>query len=152
MTTDTGSFDLARDLPLTPDRLWHVVTDAKMRERWGAPGEGMVLEVDKTDFRVGGHEVHRCGPADAPEFTVDTRWYRIDAPHDACFTETVHADGMTVATTLVTYRITGTDSGARLEVHVAVSSFVGPEGMDEFRAGWEAGLTNLQALGAELAA
>lgn len=146
MTTDTGSFDLARDLPLTPDRLWHVVTDAKMRERWGAPGEGMVLEVDKTDFRVGGHEMHRCGPKEAPEFTVDTRWYRIEAPSDAVFTETVHADGMTMATTLVTYRITPQGSGARLDVHVAVSSFVGAEGMDEFRAGWEAGLTNLAAL------
>ena len=59
MTTATGSFELTRTLPLTPGQLWHVLTDAKMREAWGAPGEGMVLEVERSDFRVGGHESHR---------------------------------------------------------------------------------------------
>lgn len=93
MSTDTGHFDLTRSMPLTPDRLWHLLTDGQMREAWGAPEEGMVLTMDKSDFRVGGHETHRCGPADNPEFTVDTRWYRIEGPHDATFTETVNIGG-----------------------------------------------------------
>ena len=146
MNTDTGHFSLTRTLPLTPERLWHILTDAKMREAWGAPAEGMLLEVETQDFRVGGLETHRCGPAEAPEFTVDTRWYRVDAPSDAVFTETVHAGGATIAATLVTYRVTPNEAGSRLDVAVAVSSFVGPEGMDEFQAGWEAGLANLEAL------
>lgn len=152
MTTDTGHFELTRTLPLTPDRLWHVLTDAKMREAWGAPGKGMVLTVETSNFQVGGLETHRCGPADAPEFTVSTRWYRIDAPNDAAFTETVHVGGDTIATTLVTYRVTAEGAESRLDVSVAVSSFVGPDADDEFKAGWEAGLSNLQALATSLAA
>ena len=35
MTTDTGHFELTRTFPLTPDRLWHVLTDAEMREAHG---------------------------------------------------------------------------------------------------------------------
>lgn len=150
MSTDTGSFALNRTFPLTPDRLWHVMTDARMRGTWNAPGPDMVLEVVRAGFEVGGQETHRCGPAEAPDFTVDTRWYRIDAPHDAVFTETVHAEGATMATTLVTYRLSPDGAGTRLDVAVAVSSFVGPEGLAEFQAGWEAGLTNLDALAAKL--
>lgn len=151
MTTDTGHFELTRRLPLTPDRLWHVLTDTKTREIWGAPEEGMVLEMDVSDLQVGGLETHRCGPADNPEFTVDTRWYRIDGPHDAVFTETVHVGGATIATTLVTYRVTAEGTGSRLDVAVAVSSFVGPDADGEFKAGWEAGLSNLEALATKMA-
>lgn len=152
MSTDTGHFALTRSLPLSQDRLWHVLTDAKMREAWGAPSEGTVLEMEKTDFRVGGLEKHRCGPAEAPEFTVDTRWYRIDGPQDAVFTETVHVGGHAIATTLVTYRVTPEDTGTRLDVAVAVSSFTGEEAAGEFKAGWEAGLANLEAFAAKLSA
>ncbi|WP_299613370.1 SRPBCC domain-containing protein [uncultured Tateyamaria sp.] len=152
MSTDTGHFELTRTLPMTPDKLWHVLTDAKMRETWGAPEEGMVLTMEVSDFRVGGSETHRCGPADAPDFTVDTRWYRIDAPHDAAFTETVHIGGDTIATTLVTYRLSAEGTGSRLDVAVAVSSFTGPDADGEFKAGWEAGLANLEALVAKIAA
>ncbi|MEM8654104.1 MAG: SRPBCC domain-containing protein [Pseudomonadota bacterium] len=152
MSTDTGHFDLMRTLPLAPDRLWHVLTDGKMREIWGAPEEGMVLEMDTSDFRVGGHETHRCGPVDNPEFTVDTRWYRIDGPHDATFTETVNIGGAAIATTLVTYRVTAEGTGSRLDVSVSVSSFTGPDADGEFKAGWEAGLANLEALATKLAA
>lgn len=152
MSTDTGHFDLSRTMPLTPDRLWHLLTDARMRETWGAPEEGMVLVMESSDFRVGGHERHRCGPADTPDFTVDTRWYRIDGPHDAAFTETVNIGGAAIATTLVTYRVTPESSGSRLDVSVAVSSFTGPDADGEFKAGWEVGLSNLEALATRMAA
>ena len=152
MSTDTGSFTLTRTLPLNPDRLWHLLTDAQMREAGGAPEEGMVLNVVASDFRVGGLETHRCGPADNPEFTVDTRWYRIDGPTDAAFTETVHVGGATIATTLDTYRDSPAESGAHLDVSVAVSSFTGPDTDGEFRSGWEAGLANLEALAVKMAA
>ncbi|THH36077.1 hypothetical protein E4Z66_13540 [Aliishimia ponticola] len=148
MTTDTHQFDLHRSLPVPPERLWQLLTDAKLREQWGAPSEGTVLTVITSDLRVGAEERHRCGPADAPEFEVTTRWYRLDAPHDAVFTETVHVAGETIATSLVTYRVSPEAGGARLSVTVAVSSFVGPEAGAEFHSGWEAGLNNLAALAA----
>lgn len=153
MTTDTGHFELTRAMPLAPDKLWHLLTDGEMREAWGAPEEGMVMVMvmDKSDFRVGGHETHRCGPADNPEFTVDTRWYRIDGPHDAAFTETVIIEGSAIATTLVTYRVAAEGTGSRLDVSVAVSSFTGPDADGDFKAGWEAGLSNLEALATKMA-
>jgi len=151
MTTDTGAFELHHTFAITPDQLWHLLTDTRMREAWGAPSEDMVLHMEVEDLRVGGIERHRCGPKDAPEFEVETRWYRLDGPSDAAFTETVEIGGAAIATTLVTYRVAKTDAGSELFVHVAVSSFTGPDADGEFKQGWEGGLASLQALAAKVA-
>ena len=146
MTTDTATHEFERSFPLSPDQLWHLLTDAKMRERWGAPGPDMELTVTKEDLRVGGLEHHLCGAAEAPAFEVATRWYRLDGPSDAVFTETIEAEGATVATSLVTYRVAPKDNGSALSVSVAVSSFCGEEALADFHGGWTAGLDNLAAL------
>jgi len=146
MTTDTATHAFERSFPLSPDQLWHLLTDGKLRESWGAPGPDMVLTMTKEDLRVGGLEHHRCGSAEAPEFEVATRWYRLDGPSDAVFTETIEAEGATVATSLVTYRVSAKDNGCYLAVTVAVSSFCGAEALADFHGGWTAGLDNLAAL------
>lgn len=146
MTTDTAEYHFERTFTLPPDQLWHLLTDAGMRAAWGGPGEGMVLDMVNEDFRRHGIERHRCGPADAPEFEVETRWHRIEQPTDAVFTESVEAGGQDIATSLVTYRVAPTDTGSTLFVTVAVSSFVGAEASADFRDGWNNGLSNLKAL------
>ncbi len=113
MALDTCSFDMQRTLPLTPERLWQVLTDAKHREKWGAPDADTVLIIDKADVRVGGLDRHRCGPVDAPEFVIETRWYDLAAPVRAVFTETLIAGGAAAFTSLITYSVTGGWHGIR---------------------------------------
>ncbi|MEJ6399091.1 SRPBCC family protein [Yoonia sp. 208BN28-4] len=144
MSLDTSSFDMHRTLPLAPDRLWHVMTDPKHREKWGAPDAETVLIVDKADLRVGGQDKHRCGPADAPEFEVETRWYDLTSPDRAVFTETLIIGGDALCTSLVTYSLAPEGTGTKLSITVAVSSFSGPDTLDEFAHGWEGGLANLE--------
>lgn len=145
MTTDTDTFLFERVFPLTPDRIWHLMTDPGMRETWGAPGDE-VLQIVTADTRVGGVDRHRCGPAEAPEFEVETRWYHMEAPTDAVFTEQIEAGGATLGASLVTYRIAPSGTGSAVSVTVAVSSFVGAEMIGEFRSGWTGGMENLDAL------
>ena len=146
MTTDTDTFTFTREMPLPPDRLWHLMPDPKMREIWGAPGEDTVLHVVSSDLRVGGTDHHRCGPRDAPEFEVETRWYRLGSPHDAVFTEVVTAQGSRLGASLGTYRLAPSPRGTALTVTIAVSSFVGPDMIAEFRSGWTGGMENLDRL------
>jgi uncharacterized protein YndB with AHSA1/START domain len=146
MTTACAHFQITRTFPLPPDRLWHLLTDARARELWGAPSDDHVLHVDATDLRVDGQDLHRCGPKDAPDYTVATRWYRLDGPEAACFTETVEAGGARIATSLVSYGLAAEGKGTRLTVEVATSSFVGPEALDDFEAGWTSGLNRLDRL------
>jgi uncharacterized protein YndB with AHSA1/START domain len=145
MTTDTDTFTFTRAMPLPPDRMWHLMTDATQRETWGAPGDA-VLQTIHADTRAGGTERHRCGPADNPEFEVETRWLHFDAPTDAVFVEQIETGGMALGAGLVTYRITADGAGSTVCINVAVSSFVGPEMIGEFKSGWEGGLANLEHL------
>ncbi len=149
--TDTDTFTFERSFNLPPDRIWHLMTDSRMREQWGAPGDE-VLTVVSEDLREGGLERHRCGPADNPEFEVETRWYRLDGPSDATFTEVIEAGGMRLGTSLVTYSIAAEGSGSKVDVNVAVVSFVGAEMIEEFRSGWAGGIENLDKLVAKDAA
>ena len=145
MSLDTKSFDLHRTLPLSPDRLWQVLTDAKEREKWNGPDAETMLETDSADLRVGGQDRHRFGPADAPEFVVDTRWYDLAAPERAVFTETLIFGGEAVCTSLVTYALEGAGKETKLNITVAVSSFSGPDTLGEVQQGWAGGVDNLEA-------
>ncbi|MDX8347888.1 SRPBCC family protein [Cognatiyoonia sp. IB215446] len=144
MTLDTKSFDMHRTLPLSPAKLWEVLTDPKHREKWGGPDADTVLIVDRADLRVGGQDRHRCGPADAPEFVIDTRWYDLTAPDRAVFTETLVIGNEAMCTSLVTYALTAEGMGTRLSLTVAVSSFSGREALAEFQQSWQGGLDNLE--------
>ncbi|MBD3664054.1 SRPBCC domain-containing protein [Sulfitobacter aestuariivivens] len=146
MSTDTDTFTYARTYPLPSKRMWHLMTDPTMREKWGVPDDGMVMKVVTSDLRVGGVDHHRCGPADNPEFEVETRWYRLDGPSDAVFTETITAGGARLGASLVTYNIAGDGTGSTVKVTVAVSSFVGPDMIAEFNAGWTGGMESLDRL------
>lgn len=146
MTLATGDFRIERPFALPPDRLWHLLTDPDMRTHWGGPSDDDVLIMDAHDIREGGRDLHRCGPKNDPAYTVETIWYRLDAPRLACFTETVDAGGARIATSLVTYALTATDRGTDLAITVQVSSFVGPEAMADFESGWTSGLNRLDAL------
>lgn len=53
---------------------------------------------------------------------------------------------MRIATSLVTYGVAPTDTGSALEVTVHVSSFVGPEALDDFQTGWTSALDRLQRM------
>ena len=144
MTFPTADFTLKRRFSISQDALWHVLTDPREREAWGAPDDSMVLVLETADLREDGHERHRCGPADAPEFTVDTRWYRLDGPNGACFSETLTFQGMRAFTSLVTYRLATDGSGTQLEVHVAITSFDDEAVFAEVEAGWTSALDRLQ--------
>lgn len=146
MTTDTNTFTYTRRYPLPPAQLYHLLTDADMRAAWGCPDPGMDMTVVTTDLTVGGTDLQRAGPANAPAFEVTTRWYNLNAPSDVVFTETIHAEGTDLGASLVTYRIAEDATGSTLAVTVAVSSFVGPDMIAEFNAGWDGGMANLDAL------
>lgn len=143
MTCDTATFDLQRKLPLPPDRLWHLLTDPKQREKWGTPDPSMVLIVDHSDLRVGGTDRHHCGPAEAPDFEVETRWYDLAAPTRAVFTETLIFGGERAFTSLVTYALTPANGGTMLDICVAISSFSGSEALAEVEGGWTGAMENL---------
>lgn len=147
MTFTTTELTLTRTINTSAARLFHLMTDPKSRELWGAPDENSVLTLENSDLREGGRERHRCGPKDAPEFEIETNWYKLAEPHAACFTETLEIGGERIFTSLVTYTLNGDAKPVDLTVKVAITGFVPGEDMGpEVEAGWTAGLAQLQKL------
>ena len=155
MSPDTGTFTLHRTLPLPPDRLWRVLTDPVERGNWAAPVPDMAVTVHAADQSVGGTERHSFVPGpdsgDMEAFEVETRWYRLQRPVRAIFTETVGAGEEEGFTSLVTYALTPRGDGTDLAITVAVSAFAAG-GHADIRDGWEGGLANLDRYIASLAA
>lgn len=148
MTIDVGNFRLERSYGVAPERLWHLLTDAEARSAWSGPSDDDVLVVEAADVTEGGVDRHRCGPAEAPEWTATTRWYRL-APQDAAtFTEMLEAGGMRLAVSLVDCALEPSAGGTRLVVHVSAVSFVGPEALAEVEAGWTSALGRLERIAA----
>lgn len=146
MTTDTDTFTFSRAFEISPAQLWHIMTDASSRATWGAPDPTSSLTTLQSDFTIGGQEHHCSGPKDAPEFEVKSRWYQISEPTEAVYTEVIEAEGMRLGASLVTFKITETNVGSTLSLTVAVSSFVGPEMIAEFRSGWDSGVQQIETL------
>ncbi|MEL7301964.1 MAG: SRPBCC domain-containing protein [Pseudomonadota bacterium] len=148
MTLHTAELSFDRSFTVSPSRLWHLLTDGNMREAWGAPSEDMVLKMEISDLREGGFERHHCGPVDNPEFTIDTRWYKLMEDEGACYSETLVIGGESHFTSLVTYALTPKGEGCDLHVTVAVSAFGDESMIGEVQGGWEGGLAQLEKLAA----
>jgi uncharacterized protein YndB with AHSA1/START domain len=138
---------MTRSIGTSPARLFHLLTDPRMREIWGAPSDDAVMVLETEDLREGGTERHRCGPKEAPEFEIETIWYKIAEPTAACFTETLEIGGERIFTSLVTYTVIGSGKSAELKVEIAITGFVEGEDMTgDIRDGWTSGLSKLQKL------
>lgn len=146
MSNAQGQFTLERQVAARPETLWHILTDAKQREVWGAPSDEHVLTLDYSDVVEGGADRHRCGPKEKPEFVVDTRWYLLSAPRVAAFTERLHASEGSWSVSLVGYELTPKDGGTHLKIDVSVLSFEGAEMIGEHEGGWTSSLERLQAM------
>ena len=146
MTTDTDTFTYERELNAASGTVWTLMTDPGKRAIWGAPDESVALTTLKADFRVGGTDRQRFGSEEEPEFEAETRWYNIAEGEAATYTEVIEAGGMALGASLVTFALSEAGSGTKLAIIVAVSSFVGPEMIAEFRAGWDSGFEQISAL------
>ena len=64
-------------------RVFEAFADPVARMRWGVPSANVELVYLEADFRVGGRDVSRCGPAGNLMFHVDLTYLDIvpDAAH-----------------------------------------------------------------------
>ena len=143
MTPTQGHFRITRSYPAPPAALWHLLTDPEARTEWGAPSDDHVLVLDAHDLREGGRDRHCCGPADAPEYIVDTHWYHRAGPEAACFTETLVAGGQRLSVSLVSYGLSDTGAGTDLVVDVTVASLAGEDITKDHEEGWTSALGRL---------
>lgn len=146
MSLHTGQFTIQRTIKASQDRLWHLLIDPHARTEWGAPSDDHVLEMVRHDVREGGQDLHRCGPANNPEFEVATHWYHLGEQDSACFTEVLEMGGTRLSVSLVGYDLRAIDGGTELNITVTVTSLVGEDMTDDHHEGWTSALNRMEQI------
>lgn len=132
---------LERTYPVAPARLFAAWASAEARLAWSAP-EGAQLVFDQEDFRPGGVERSRCGPAGNLIFALESRYIDIRQDRLIHWLETCRNGETLLAACLLTVEITAAPGGARLVLTDQVTAFEA-EMIAGNRAGWSAVLDNL---------
>ncbi|WP_226780284.1 SRPBCC domain-containing protein [Oceaniglobus trochenteri] len=145
---DFETLTLEREIPCSPERLFHLITDRDTRQKWSAPDNDSVLIIDEYDLRPGGHEKIRCGPKDSPDFNTLGQFHVV-TPEFFCLTETLAVGGETMSISLCSHEISATATGSLLRLTLQITSLVGPEMFKDFSNGWSASLANLAALASD---
>ncbi len=142
---DFATLTLDREIACAPDRLFHVMRDRALREKWSAPDTDSVVIIDEYDCRPGGREEIRCGPKEAPEFST-TGLFHVVTPEFLSYTETLVVGGQMMSVSLCGHEISERAGGSALRVTLQITSLVGPELFEDYQTGWSASLDNLVAL------
>lgn len=146
---DYETLTLEREIACAPDRLFHVITDRDLRQKWAAPNDESVVIIDQYDCRPGGREETRCGPKDAPEFNT-IGLFHVVTPDFLSFTETLVVGGQMMSISLCSHEISKIDAGSNLLITLQITSLVGADLFDDYRGGWSASLDNLAALASDV--
>ena len=146
---DYETLTLEREIACDPDRLFHVITDRDLRQKWAAPDDGSVVIIDHYECRPGGREETRCGAKDAPEFNTIGHFHVV-TPEFLSLTETLVIGGQTMSISLCGHEISKSDTGSTLRVTLQITSLVGADLFNDYRRGWSASLDNLATLAARL--
>lgn len=146
---------LTQHIAAPPARVFALMTDPAARAQWGAPDAETAaqMEIEHADIRPGGREVARCGPAEAPEFTVTADFHVIDAPTCLLMTETIAAGGALQSVALVSQVLTAGDAGStNLTVTLQIASLADDSLFAEVQDGWRFALAALATMATTVAA
>jgi uncharacterized protein YndB with AHSA1/START domain len=124
------------------ERVYQEFANPQARAKWSAPSND-ALVYDESDFREGGRDVFRCGPANDLRFLGTTTYQAIVPNRHVISTETVAEGDTCLAVALNTLEFEPTGEGSHLTVTIQIVSFVGPEMIRAYESGNRAALHGL---------
>jgi len=143
------SFSIERTYPVAPDRVFAAWATIEAKRQWFGNEDGIEPVGEQTlDFRVGGRELNRGGPAGGPVFTYDARYYDIVDNERIVYAYEMHMGDARISVSLATIELTPEGGGTRL-VLTESGAFLDGHDTPEQRAGGTG--TLLDALGKALA-
>ena len=146
------TFIIERTYRAPPEGVFAAWADPGACKRWALPAEGLALAFEQTEFRVGGSDISRCGPADAMTYRIVAQYADIVGDPRIVFTETIEDAGKRLSSALVTVELHPEPASTRQRLTVQIAAIDEMDIIDGNKAGWSAALdnleTHLQAVGA----
>ncbi len=135
------TFTIERRYPHSADKLFRVLSEQPLRERWYSAGRN-AFERFETDFRVGGrdHHVYRMG-ADTPfpgaEIVNDGRFEDIVPGERFVLATSTIFMGKRISTALITHEVTADGDACVLRLTHQAVFYEGADGPEMRKGGWE---------------
>lgn len=146
-TVTHATIVVERTYDAPPARVFAALADPEARARWSVPSDDQGLVYDEANFRVGGHDVFRCGPAGDLMFRVTTRYEDIVPDQRIISVETVNDETTRLSVSLITVEVfpehASASPGTRLVLTDQITSFGGADMVAGSEAGFGAALDNL---------
>ncbi|MCX5495926.1 SRPBCC family protein [Kaistia dalseonensis] len=115
-TAEHATFVIDRVFAAAPGRVFNAFADEKAKARWfGGPKEWDQGE-RSMDFRVGGREVNRGGPAGGPQHSFEALYWDIVPNERIVYSYEMHLDDRKISVSLATIEMKPEGSGTRLVV------------------------------------
>lgn len=148
-SVEHATFTIERTYDAPPQRVFTAFADPAARIRWLSL-DGMDTAEYELDFRVGGREFSRGGPAGGPTYTAEGRYANIVADERIVYAYAMDADGVPLSVSLTTVEFRPTDRGTRLTLTEQGAFLDGMDRPDHRSQGISAQLDNLaEQLGGE---
>jgi len=136
-----GTLVLERFYDAAPARVFAAWADVEARKRWGPPG--VDYEFLEADFRVGGRDVSRCGPAGELPYLAELVYCDIAPDRRIVFAGTVSRGGARLSCALTTVEIEPSGRRTRLRLTEQIAALDGSGMVEGHEEGWSAGLDQL---------
>ncbi|WP_167195355.1 SRPBCC domain-containing protein [Brevibacterium pigmentatum] len=138
----TATISLGAEFEHPASNVWNAFADTDQRVQWGVPeGEEMVCDID--EFRPGGAIRARCGSPGVLEFVSTGQYCAVVPERHIVTTETLTRDDEILSTAIITWTLTPTSTGTRIELVDQVVSLVGEGMIDGHRNGHDICLQQL---------
>jgi uncharacterized protein YndB with AHSA1/START domain len=148
-----STFNLERNYPCPPQRVFAAFTTPEQKSRWYADGRMMSVEEFQMDFRVGGNDYARFrmpmeSPLKGAHLTYKTNYMDIVPVQRIVFAYTLSVEDQRVSASLVTFEFVPAENGTTLVFTEQGSFFENSGGAEMRKVGWG---VLLDKLGAALA-
>jgi uncharacterized protein YndB with AHSA1/START domain len=135
---------LERTYKASPARVLAAWESVEARLRWSKPYPTTGLIYDAHDFRVGGKDIARCGPADDMRFRAEVHYLDIVPGKRLIFSERINEDGKPpLATSMITVEFHAKGQDTHQVVTMQIAALDGSGMVEGYKQGWDPTLDNL---------
>jgi uncharacterized protein YndB with AHSA1/START domain len=124
-------------------RVFAALANPVERASLGTPSENATLVYDETDFRVGGHDIFRCGSKADPEYRGVTTYYDIVPGQRIISSEIIKMGDVKLLISLSTTVLAPEKAGTKVTVTIQLISLGGDDMLEGAETGYNASLDNL---------
>ncbi len=137
-----ANFTVERTFDALSARVFAAWEDVEARSRWAVPA-GDEIVFTESDFRIGGRDVSKCGPAGDLSFQIETRYHDIVPEERIVVTESVTHGATRLSVSLMTVEFKPVGSNTRLVLTHQMVALDGSDIAEGSEAGWTEVLENL---------